>query len=87
VWLLTVNEHTMDTAAAQEGTEVEERRRRFRAALALAGTTAKGFGLALGVSETHLTAVLRGQRRSARVQAAVDALLAAYPVGGGTPDA
>lgn len=54
-----------------------ERRRRFRAALALSGRTAKDFAAELGVSENHLYLVMKGQRESRRIDTAVDALIAA----------
>lgn len=58
---------------------VAARRRRFRAALALAGTTAREFAKALGVHQSHLQQVLGRRRGSVRVNEAIEQLIAAHP--------
>lgn len=65
----------MTTGGKQITPELETRRRAFRAALALAGTTATAFAAKLGVSTNHLGCVLRGDRPSKRILDAVDAFV------------
>lgn len=56
------------------------RKKRFRAALALAGKSGSQFATELGVSSTHVYLVLVGQRESPRIDAAIDALIAKYSI-------
>lgn len=66
----------MTTGGKQIAPELEARRRVFRSALALSGTTAVTFARNLGVSANHLSCVLRGERESRRISEAVDAFIA-----------
>jgi transcriptional regulator with XRE-family HTH domain len=50
----------------------DRRRRRLRAALAMAGGTVAEFAAELGVSHSHLNYVLRGLRASPRIEAAIE---------------
>lgn len=52
-----------------------DRRKAFKAALALEGTTAKEWCEAHGISRGHLYAVLRGERESGRLADRVEALI------------
>jgi hypothetical protein len=54
------------------------RRKAFRAALALAGTTARAFADQQGVTPEHLSYVLNGQRESRRLMDEVDAFIAKH---------
>lgn len=65
----------METARKEEGQQEQNRRREFRAALALTGQTAVEFAKALGVSTNHLGLVLRGERQSKRISDAVNTLI------------
>jgi predicted transcriptional regulator len=56
--------------------ELDERRARFKSALALARMTAKQWAEENGVTETHLYAVLKGDRESAKLLAKIDACIA-----------
>jgi transcriptional regulator with XRE-family HTH domain len=58
--------------------ECQARRKRFRAALALAGKDAKDFATAAGVTAPHLSLVLHGKRESAVLVQKVDAFIARY---------
>jgi len=53
-------------------------RKHFRQALTEAGTTAKAFAAAAGVSEGHLHAFLRGERTSAPLEAKITGFIALY---------
>ena len=55
----------------------DERRRRFRAALTLAGETLAGWADAHNISHTHLNYVLRGLRASPRIEDAIMARITA----------
>lgn len=87
----------MSHSAGQVGTDPTpgvalpsvERRRRFRAALALSGRTAKDFAADLGISENHLYLVMKGARESRRIDTAVDTLIATVitPALDGVPEA
>ena len=60
--------------------ELDERARRFRAALALTGMSVREFAAKCGVKDNHVFLVVRGARASARLDAAIDALIAiAFP--------
>jgi hypothetical protein len=52
--------------------------RELRAALILAGLTMERFAESLDVTAHHLRLVVNGKRKSPRVEAAVDALIAKY---------
>jgi predicted transcriptional regulator len=52
------------------------RKREFKVALARLGLTAKSFAAEQGVTQSHLYAVLSDGRPSARLTAAIDALIA-----------
>lgn len=65
----------MTTGGKQIAPDLESRRRAFRAALALTGTTATAFAERLGVSTNHLSCVLRGDRASKRITEAVAAFV------------
>ena len=65
--------------APDETEEVAERRRRFRAALALAGRNALEFAKELGVHESHLQQVLSRRRESVRVNEAIEHFIAGHP--------
>lgn len=58
-------------------TPVSGRKRRFMAALRLAGLTQTTWGKANGVTQGHLSQVLSG-RRSKRLEALIDAFSAQY---------
>ena len=78
-------DHTGQQATALGETEdatgeVAERRRRFRAALALTGRSAREFAKELGVHESHLHQVLSRRREGVRVNEAIDQLIATHPV-------
>ena len=55
-----------------------ERRKRLRAALAQEGLTVNAFVAALGVSRQHLYYVLTGERRSPRLEAAIQRVIAKH---------
>jgi DNA-binding XRE family transcriptional regulator len=55
--------------------EKEMRKRRFAAALALAGLTREEWAAQIGISSKHLYYVLRGERDSATLDAKVDAFI------------
>jgi hypothetical protein len=65
----------MDTGHKEEAPKGPDRRREFRAALALQGQTAVAFARAVGVSTNHLTQVVMGNRTSKRVSDAVSTLI------------
>ena len=52
------------------------RKRAFKVALARLGRTAKGFAEEQGISQSHLYAVLNGERDSDRLTSAIDAFIA-----------
>ncbi len=54
------------------------RKKRFKAARALAGVTVKGWAKSRGVSFQHLNEVLDGNRVSPRLDAEVDAFIAKH---------
>ena len=54
------------------------RKARFRAALALAHMTAKEWTEREQVTETHLYAVLKGNRESAKLTSKIDAFIAKH---------
>ena len=54
------------------------RKARFRAALALARMTAREWTEKEKVTETHLYAVLKGERQSMKLTAKIDAFVAKY---------
>jgi transcriptional regulator with XRE-family HTH domain len=58
----------------------ELRKRRFRAALAMAGLTAAEFAESVEVTPTHLSFVLSGKRNSARVAEAIDQFIKRHKV-------
>lgn len=58
------------------------RKERFRAALKTAGLTHERWAALHGVTYLHLYMVLRGKRRSVRLEGAIDAFLGAYPLVG-----
>lgn len=58
--------------------EQTERRKRFRAALALAGIDAQDFAKSADVGAPHLSQVLHGKRDSAVLVAKVDAFIAKH---------
>lgn len=60
--------------------EQRERRKRFRAALALAGMTQEGFAgrKDVGVSPEHVSLVLYGRRVSAPLLAKIDSFIAKH---------
>ena len=60
------------TKEGKTGGSGDRRRRRFRAALAMAGQTVAEFAAELGVSHSHLNYVLRGLRASPRIEAAIE---------------
>jgi len=60
-------------------------RKHFRQALTEAGTTAKAFAAAAGVSEGHLHAFLRGERTSAPLEAKITGFIALYTPAAPTP--
>ncbi len=64
--------------AGRSADEIRERQRQFRAALAMAERSVKSVCQELGVTENHLYLVMRGDRESRRIDAAVDALIAEY---------
>ena len=51
-------------------------RRRFKAALTQQGTTLTAFASQAGVTHTHLNYVLRGERRSPRLEQAIARVIA-----------
>lgn len=55
------------------------RRKAFRHALINAGKTARQFAAEQGVTETHLYAVLRGERQSRPLESALASFIAASP--------
>lgn len=65
-----------DLAAPPPTDAVAARRRQLRAALALRGMTSKAFIHSLGVTTTHFYAVLAGERESAKIDAAIRAVIA-----------
>lgn len=58
--------------------EMTTRKARFRAALALARMTARQWTERESVTETHLYAVLKGDRESNKLITKVDAFIAQY---------
>lgn len=58
--------------------EQKERRKRFRAALALAGKDAQDFAEEADVTASHLSLVLHGKRESAILLQKVDAFIAKH---------
>jgi predicted transcriptional regulator len=56
----------------------ETRRAQFRAALALAGLTVDAFCERQQITKSHLYPVLRGERASMRLTAAIDAFIAEH---------
>lgn len=60
------------TKEGKSGDRLERRRRRFRAALAMADQTVAGFAAEQGVSHAHLNYVLRGLRASPRLEDAIE---------------
>lgn len=58
--------------------ERKERRKRFRAALALAGKDAQDFAADVDVTPAHLSQVLHGKRESVTLLQKVDAFIAKY---------
>lgn len=67
----------METGGKEIAPDVEIRRRRFRAALALTDTSVAAFAAQIGVTYNHLYGVLRGQRTSKRIEDAVDQYISA----------
>lgn len=65
-------------AADKERQAREERRARFRSALALARSTAKQWAADNDVSETHLYLVLKGERDSTPLITKIDAFIALW---------
>jgi len=65
---------TMPTGRSPD--QAARRARLFRAALALSGQSGIGFAESLGVGDNHIYLVLRGVRRSDRIDQAIDALIA-----------
>lgn len=53
----------------------ERRRRQFKAAMVAAGMTLSAWAEEQGVTHTHLNYVLRGERKSPRLEAAIDAVI------------
>lgn len=68
-----MNGTVSDEAAARNA--IDERRRLFKSALALARTTGKQWAADNDVSEQHLYAVLKGARESAKLLAKIDAFI------------
>jgi hypothetical protein len=62
--------------------EREMRKRRFLAALALAGLTREGWATQQGITATHLYMVLRGERESASLNGKIDAFIDQYLTAG-----
>lgn len=62
----------MTTGGNTIAPDLTGRRREFRAALALAGSTVAAFARELGVSHNHINSVLRGERTSKRITDAVE---------------
>lgn len=58
--------------------KASERKKQFKAALALAGLKQKDWLEQQGVSDTHLNAVFKGERDSNRLDQAIDALIQKY---------
>jgi transcriptional regulator with XRE-family HTH domain len=58
--------------------KANDRQRRFRAALHLAGMTQREWAKAQGVSAPHVTYVLRGERVSPRLEDAITAFIAEH---------
>jgi hypothetical protein len=58
--------------------ERSARKARFRAALALARMTAKEWTIREKVTETHLYAVLKGERRSEKLTSKVDTFISKH---------
>jgi transcriptional regulator with XRE-family HTH domain len=54
------------------------RRKRFRAALALAGMTQQSFAEQAGITPDHLSLVLAGKRASVRLMERVDEFIARH---------
>jgi hypothetical protein len=54
----------------------EKRRRQFKAALVAAGIPLSVWAETQGVTHTHLNYVLRGERKSPRLEAAIGAVIA-----------
>lgn len=55
-----------------------ERKKQFKAALVMAGKTAKGWAKEQGVTDAHLNQVVIRARTSERLNAAIDALIAKF---------
>lgn len=75
----------MDSPKQLSPKERLDRHRQFRAALALAGRSARHFAESIGVHHNHLHFVLRGDRESRRVDKLVDAFIAEYLEDGEVP--
>lgn len=59
-------------------TNANQRRKQFKAAVALAGTTVKEWAESKGVTVSHLNQVLRKRRESPRLDGEIDALIEKY---------
>ena len=69
---MSITGKTVSTSSVREA---RERRKRFRAALALAGRDAKDFAKDAGVGGAHLSQVLHGHRESAILVEKIEAFI------------